>query len=95
MDPALNQLEKNIFSSINSAQDEITDLKDIIIKKLQEDNVRLRTRCSKLQNKLVSLAISANALEQYGRRNNLVLSGIPDTIADDGSESTVISAILI
>ena len=95
MDPALNQLEKNIFSSINSAQDEITDLKDIIIKKLQEDNVRLRTRCSKLQNKLVSLAISANGLEQYGRRNNLVLSGIPDTIADDESESTVISAILM
>ena len=91
VDPAQHQLEENIVSSINSLQDEITNLKDI--KKLQEDSERLRTRCSNLEKKLVSLETLANVLEQYGRRNNLVLSSIPDTIADHELESTVISVL--
>ena len=92
LDAALHQLEENIVSCINSLRDEITNLQDII-KKLQEDNERLRTRCNNLENKLVSLETPTNALEQYGRRNNLVLSGIPDTIADDEFESTIISVL--
>ena len=48
VDPALHRLEENIVSSINSLRDEIINLKDIIIKKLQEDNEKLRTRCSKI-----------------------------------------------
>ena len=36
MDPVLHQLEKNIVTSIiNSLRDEITNLKDVVIKKLQ------------------------------------------------------------
>ena len=93
VDPAQHQLEENIASSINSLRDKITNLKGIIIKKLHQDNERLRTRCSKLENKLVSLETSTTALEQYGRRNNLVLSGILDTTADDELESTVISVL--
>ena len=83
MDLALHQLKENIATSINSLQNETTILKDMIIKRLQEDNRKLRTRCSNLENKLVSLEISTNNLEQYGRRNNLVLIVIPDTIADN------------
>ena len=92
LDPSLQQLEENRVSSVNNLQDEISKLKDIIIKKLQGDNKRLRSRCSNLENKLVSLETSINALEQYGRRNNLVLSGIPDTVADE-LKSTVISVL--
>ena len=55
MDPVLRQLEENIVTSINILWDAITNLKDITIKKLQEDNERLRTRCSNLENKVVSL----------------------------------------
>ena len=90
VDPALHQLEENIVSIVNSLRDEITNLKNIIIKKLQGDNERLRTTCN-LENKLVSLETSTNTLEHYGRRNNLVLSSIPDTIADDELKSTFIS----
>ena len=66
VDLALHQLEETIVSSINSLQDEITNLKDIKIKKLQEDNEKLKTRYSNLENKLVSLETSANPLEKYG-----------------------------
>ena len=74
-EPHLNavELEENIASSINSLRDEITNLKDIIIKKLQEDNERLRSRSSNLEN--LNKETSTNALEQYGMRNNLVLRG--------------------
>ena len=34
-----------------------------------------------------------NDLAQYGRRNNIVFSGIPDNVADNNSESTVISVL--
>ena len=47
VDPSLHQLEKNIVSSINSFRDEITNLKNIIIKNLQEDNGRPRIRPSR------------------------------------------------
>ena len=36
---------------------------------------------------------SHDALEQYGRRNNLVISGIPDSIQDSELESTVTSIL--
>ena len=68
-------------------------MKDIIIKELQGDNERLRMRCSHLENKLASLKTSTNPLEQYGRRNNLVLRGIPDTIVHDELESRVTSGL--
>ena len=93
MDLALHQLEKNIVTSINTIKGEITNLKGIIIKKSQEDNKRLRMRCSNSENKLVSLETSTNSLEQYGRVNNLVLSGIPDTIPYDELERTATSVL--
>ena len=36
---------------------------------------------------------SHDALEQYGRRNNLVISGIPESVQDSDLESTVTSIL--
>ena len=36
---------------------------------------------------------SHDALEQYGRRNNLVISGIPDSVQDSELELTVTSIL--
>ena len=51
----------------------------------------LRSRCSKLEDKVVSLESSLDQVEQYGKRNNLVIAGIPDNIADDKLEDAVTS----
>ena len=40
----------------------------------------MRERCSKLEQRQVVFKSSANDLEQYGRRNNAVISGIPDSV---------------
>ena len=44
---------------------EILDLKDVMIKNLQLENQRLRrTRVNNLENKVISLKISGNHVEQ-------------------------------
>ena len=50
------------------------------MKRLQNESVILRDRFSKLQQKLVEFEYSTNNLGQYGRRNNTVISDIPDSI---------------
>ena len=62
-----------------------------LTKCLQDENALLRSRCSKLENKVVSLELSVNQVEQYGRRNNIVISGIPHDVADDHLEDAVTS----
>ena len=50
------------------------------MKRLQNESVILRDRFSELQQKLVEFEYSTNNLGQYGRRNNTVISDIPDSI---------------
>ena len=81
---ALANLEQNIANSIISVKtelkEEINNLKDVTIKRIQDENVILWDRCSNLEQKLVEFEYSTNNLEQYGRRNNIIISGIPDSI---------------
>ena len=75
-------LEKKLISRFDGVDKEILNLKDVIIKNLQLENQRLQTRVNNLENKVISLEISGNHLEQYGRRNNLEITGISDDISD-------------
>ena len=67
------------------------NMENVIIKRLQEEKALLRSGCSKLEDKVVSLESSVNQVQQYGRRNNIVMSGIPDNVANDELEDTVTS----
>ena len=89
----LVKLEENIINSINSLKEEIINLKDIVIKPLQDENERLRAKCGTLENKVVTLEQNLNSLGQYGRKNNLVLAGIPESIPDNHLENTVSSIL--
>ena len=73
----LKSLEDKITSNINSLRDDLNSLKDIVIKRLQEDNARLRAKWDCLERRVDVLQSSVDDLEQYDRRNNLILSGIP------------------
>ena len=64
-------------------------MKDVIIKRLQDENVILRDRCSKLEPKLVEFECSTNNLEQYDRRNNTIISRIPDSVDNNQLEVSV------
>ena len=47
---SLDKLEKPIVQSINGLKDKIINLKDMVIKYLQDENARLKEKCEKLEN---------------------------------------------
>ena len=46
----LAQVEENIISTLNCLKEEIVNLKDIVMKRLQEENKKLRENAVQLEN---------------------------------------------
>ena len=90
---AFAKLDHNIMSNINKLRDEITNMKDSVIKRLLEKNEKLLKKCSKLKSRLVTTESSLNQLEQCWRRNNTVVTGIADDVSDDQLEESVIKIL--
>ena len=74
---ALSKVESNPVQNIINLKDEVIDLKDIIIKNLQDQSKLLKTKVNILENKIIDLEIQNNNVDQYSRRNNVEISGIP------------------
>ena len=94
-DPLTNaKLEENIIDHINadisSLRDGFLTLKDIVIKRLQEENTRLQSKCKSLKYNVTRLENNLNSLDQYGRRNNIVLSSIPEYVADEATVTSIL-----
>ena len=69
-------LEVNIINNINSLKDGIISLKDTVIKRLQEENERLRVKRQQLKNRVAFIAFSHDTLEQYGSKNSLAFQTV-------------------
>ena len=65
---------------------EISGVKDLIIKRLQEDNLVLHERIKSLENKL-----EYNL--QYQRRNNILLEGLPSGFDEKILESSAVKVL--
>ena len=87
---ALKSIEDNLQKSISGLRDYILNIIDVIIQRLQEDNLKLKERVNCLEYKVIQLEIKNNSLEQYGRKNNLEIKGIPTSISDDELEKTAV-----
>ena len=87
----LVKLEENIINCINNLKGEIVNLKGIVIKRLHNENEKLKTKCSTLGNKVATLEQNLNSLGLYSRINTLVLSGIPENILDNQLGTTIAS----
>ena len=61
-----------------------------MIKRLQIEKESLRNRVSYLIKRIVFLESNHNMLEQCGRRNNIEITGISDSVQDNKSENEVI-----
>ena len=90
---SLDKLEKSIVQSINGLKNDIINLKDTLIKNLQDENARLNEKCKKLENRGAIFESNHNDLAQYGRCKNVVFSGIPENVPDNNLESMVISVL--
>ena len=87
---ALKSIEDNLQESISGLRDDILNIKDVIVQRLQEDNLKLKEGVSCLEHEVVKLEIQNNSLQQYkSRRGNLEIDGVPTSISDDKLEKTV------
>ena len=89
----MKSMEDNMVNQINSLKDEIINLKEIVIRNLQDENEKLRRRCELLEKRCLKYESHHNALAEYGRQNNIVLSGIPESVSEDVLEESVISVL--
>ena len=87
----ISNLENTLLSRFDELSKELLNVKDVIIKNLQAENERLRDKVSNLESKVASLEINQNMLEQYSRRSNIEVSGIPDSVGDNDLEEKVMS----
>ena len=92
---ALSKVESNLMQNITNVKDEVINLKDIIIKNLQDENKHLKTKVNVLENKIIDLEIQNNNLDQYNysRRNNVEISGIPQSVSDNQLEEKVVDIL--
>ena len=82
-----DHLKANILDQMNES---ILSLKDTIIDALKEDNGQLRNKVELLEKKLSEVGISHHNLEQYTRRNNIEIRGMPSQIPDEKLQGKVI-----
>ena len=68
-------------------------MKDVIIKNLQAENERLIKKVNVLENKILTLESEHSSLEQYGRRNNMEITGILDIVPDQNLEEKVVDIL--
>ena len=84
-------LESKLLLRFDDLDKEMLNLKDVIIKGLQVENQRLHNKINNLEKKVILL--KENSLEQYGRRNNLEINGIPDGVDGQNLEEKVIEIL--
>ena len=85
--------EKTMLMRFDGVDKELLNLKDVVIKNLQIENQRLRSKVDNLEKKVISLEENGNLLEQHGRRNNLEITGISNEIEDVDLEGKVIKIL--
>ena len=90
----LDEISKLREELVENFKKSFSDIRDeIIIKNLQNENKRLNDEVSQLKEKIISIESKSNSVEQYDRRNNMEINGIPNSISDDNLESTVINVL--
>ena len=90
---ALSKVESNLMQNITNLKDEVINLKDIIIKNLQDENKHLKIKVNVLENKIIDLEVQNNNFDQYSLRNNVKISGIPQSVSDNQLEEKVVDIL--
>ena len=95
----ITNLETKLLSRFGELTKDVKDViikcKRCIIKNLQAESEPLREKVCSLESKVTSLEIDQNKLEQYGRINNIEVSGIPDSVKDNCLEEKLFLCLLV
>ena len=87
----LGEPEGKIKADINNIVTErLMKVKDSLIETLKVEDLKLKFRVDSLEEKIIELDISRNKLDQYTRRKNIEIQGIPATMSDDHLEDKLL-----
>ena len=100
MQESIDSFRDDYKNTIAQRQQDLLAIKDTVIKNLLDENKRLKERVKSLeenynehQDYIIDIAKQTQALEQYTRRNNLEISGIPNNISDEALETKCIEIL--
>ena len=100
MQESIDSFRDDYKNTIAQRQQDLLAIKDTVIKNLLDENKRLKERVKSLeenynehQDYIIGIAKQTQALEQYTRRNNLEISGIPNNISDEALETKYIEIL--
>ena len=74
--------------------DSLLEVKNSIIEALKAENLKLQQKVEKLENRISQVESDLNKKDQYNRRNNIEIQGIPSDISDDSLENKVIEMLV-
>ena len=77
-----NNSEK-MEEKLTKISDDIAEMRNQIIKNLVEENKKLQEKVKNLEEKVNKMGVSNESTNQYGRRNNIEISGIPEYVKDE------------
>ena len=81
------------MQKITDLKDEVINLKYGTIKNLQDENKRLKTEGNVLENEIINLEIPNSNVDQYSRRNNVEIPGIPQLVCESQLEEYVVGIL--
>ena len=83
----LKKTKKSVTEEVNES---IMSIKNTIIDVLKEENLKLQNKVKELEGQLLEIYQKSNHLNQYNRRNNIEIQGIPANVTDGELEGKVI-----
>lgn len=86
-------LKECLENRLDVIDDSINQMKDVIIKNLIDSNKKLQDEISHLRKKVNDIECNEAATNQYGRRNNLEISGVPSEVHDSNLEDKVVQIL--
>ena len=90
-----NALKTNLSDQTSVIKQEVYESLVFDNNVIKEHNVELKQTCRNLQDNIDNLVLEIDALEQYGRRNCLLIHGIPETRSDWGNSVENTEALVL
>ena len=89
----VKSLETNMNTRFDELHNDILSLKNTVIENLLTENKRLRDKVDELENRATKAEREIYSADQYSRRNNIEINGIPNSVDDKHLETTVINLL--
>ena len=93
MQECFKNIEGKIENENKKISDDINEMRSVIINNLLEANKKLQFKVEQLEKELEHQKTNLEINNQYNRRNNIEISGIPNNVKDEELEGKVLTIL--